>query len=77
MTTSTTNINLELGLLKKLVEDVSFVKNKMMHLEDNIREVVHGEMYEVRPEYVAKLKAKTNDPELSEEEFERRLGVKI
>ena len=58
-------------LLKKVAEDVSFIKNELVEIKadlDDLRDL------EVRPEYLEKLNAIEKERSLSREELEKELA---
>ena len=61
--------------LKQMSEDISFIKKKMLKPEDDIHEL-SGDLHEVRPKYLEKLKRLEKEPAKrykSMEEFENKL----
>ncbi len=63
----------EVHLLKQIVADLSFLKQKVIYMEEELSEISKG-LYEVRPEYAKKLKKIDQGRFLSREEFEKELG---
>ena len=41
--------------LKQMSEDISFIKKKMLEMEEDLHEI-SDDLHEVRPEYIEKLK---------------------
>ena len=53
------------------------INHKLDEIELDINELKHEKGLEVRPEYVEKLKRISEEETISQEEFEKRFGVKI
>jgi len=62
----------ETQLLEKIADDVSFLKDRIIHIEEELNEI-NSELHEVRPEYTEKLKRIDNGKILTREEFEKAL----
>lgn len=63
-------------LLKKMAKDIGFMKQKLVVIESEVREIGE-ELLEVRPEYLEKIKKMEKEGTVSEEEFERKFNVRI
>lgn len=63
----------EIQLLKRMAEDISFLKQKVIHIEEELTDISNY-LHIVRPEYVEKLKKIDQGKFLSREEFEKELG---
>ena len=62
----------EVEVLEKIAKDVSEVKEKIVAIENELSEI-SGDLHELKPEYVEKLKAIDKGKFLSREEFEKAL----
>jgi len=62
----------ETQLLEKIADDVSFLKDRILHIEEELNEI-NSELHEVRPEYTEKLKRIDKRKFLTREEFEKEL----
>jgi len=62
----------ETQLLEKIADDVSFLKDRIIHIEEELNEI-NNELHEVRPEYAEKLKRIDKGKFLTREEFEKEL----
>jgi uncharacterized protein YydD (DUF2326 family) len=62
----------ETQLLEKIADDVSFLKDRIIHIEEELNEI-NNELHEVRPEYAEKLKRIDKEKFLTREEFEKEL----
>jgi cell division protein FtsX len=62
----------EVQLLKQIVADLSFLKQKVIYMEEELNEISKG-LYELRPSYVKKLKKIDKGRFFSREEFEKEL----
>jgi hypothetical protein len=62
----------ETQLLEKIADDVSFLKDRIIHIEEELNEI-NSELHEVRPEYTEKLKRIDKEKFLTREEFEKEL----
>ncbi len=47
--------------LKQISDDLSFIKKKIVELEQNVQEI-NGDLHEVRPDYIQKLKKIEKEP---------------
>jgi hypothetical protein len=62
----------ETQLLEKIADDVSFLKDRTIRIEEELNEI-NNELHEVRPEYAEKLKRIDKEKFLTREEFEKEL----
>ncbi|NQE52236.1 hypothetical protein C5S29_01485 [ANME-1 cluster archaeon GoMg3.2] len=62
----------ETQLLEKIADDVSFLKDRIIRIEEELNEI-NSELHEVRPEYMEKLKRIDKGKFLTREEFEKEL----
>ena len=62
----------ETQLLGKIADDVSFLKDRIIRIEEELNEI-NSELHEVRPEYTEKLKMIDKGKFLTREEFEKEL----
>ena len=61
--------------LKQISDDISFIKKKILELEEDVHEI-SADLHEVRPEYIEKLKRIEKEPSKrykNLEEFEKSL----
>ena len=61
--------------LKQMSDDISFIKKKMLEMEEDLHEISE-DLHEVRPEYIEKLKKIEKEPTKkykNMEEFEKSL----
>ena len=66
----------EIQLLQQIAGDVAEIRTKMIDLEVTFTEI-DADLHEVKPEYIEKLKKIEAEGTLSQEEFEKKFGVKI
>ena len=69
-------MNTEVQLLQQIANDIADIKGRMVKLEVTLDEI-DMDMHEVKPTYLEKLKRIEKEGTLSQEEFEKRLGVKV
>ncbi len=66
----------EIELLERIVDDLDFVKKKMIEIEENIEEI-NIDLHHVKPEYIKKLENIKKEGTISSSEFEKKFGVRI
>jgi len=63
-------------ILKQIAKDVSIVKEKVEDIEAELADIA-SDLHEVRPEYLERLKRIEKEGTISQQEFERKHGIKI
>ena len=66
----------EVQLLQQIADDIADIRGRMTKLEVTMEEI-DMDLHEVKPEYIEKLKRIGKEGTVSQQEFEKRLGVKI
>ncbi len=66
----------EVQLLQQIADDIVDIKGRMIKLEVTMEEI-DMDLHEVKPTYVEKLKRIEKEGTISQQEFEKRFGVKI
>lgn len=65
--------NMQIDLLKKIVNDMDFIKKELFGIKEEIEDLKDIEL-EVRPEYLKKLKEIEKGEFLSRKEFEKEMA---
>ncbi len=68
---------IESDILKKLSEDMHFLKNKIARLEIAVGEIDSDIHREVNPAYLRKLRTIEREGTITKREFEKKFKVKI
>ncbi len=66
----------EIELLERIVDDLDFVKKKVIEIEENIEEI-NIDLHYAKPEYIEKLENIKKEGTISSSEFENKFGVKV
>jgi Ni,Fe-hydrogenase III large subunit len=66
----------ETELLKKISDDLDFLKTKILEIEESL-ELIDSELHPVREEYIERLEEIKKEGTISGSEFEKKFGVKL
>ncbi|VVB85545.1 Uncharacterised protein [uncultured archaeon] len=66
----------EAELLEKISADLSFLKNKVIEIEEYLEDI-DMDLHHVKPEYIRKLEEIKKEGTISGDDFEKKFGVKL
>lgn len=67
---------IETELLKKISDDLDFLKKKILEIEESI-ELIDSELHPVRKEYLERLSEIKKEGTISGSEFEKKFWIKL
>ena len=63
----------EAAVMQKISEDLDFLKERIVKIEENVTEITFDIHHDIKPEYLQKLKRIDQGKFLTEEEFEQEM----